>query len=262
MQGILSHPNRRLKEHLNEVLNWGDLYKKNANCKLLNHINNDLLYSFFIFHDVGKSTSYFQKYIRHEDVNSDLKSHAALSAMLFLYYNILKDDISDNEELIGMMTYAILKHHGDLERLSDINDYINRSSLENIDKDKIAIQYKSIDMTMMKKELAELGLEAEILDKVFNNEETVLIKSLIEFFAKMRKKKSRDRIKAKQAGKESEGNLQKYFTMQVLFSLLIDSDKSQVSLGDRELVKRAEIEADVEKYIEDQETIPSELNGF
>lgn len=262
MQEILSHPNRRLKEHLSEVLHWGELYKKNGNCKLLNHINNDLLSSFFIFHDVGKSTRFFQKYIRYEDVNSDLKSHAALSSMLFLYYHILKDDISNNEELIEMMSYAILKHHGDLEKLSDINDYVTRSSLENIDKNQIVIQYKSIDMELIKKELIELGLEAEVLDKVFNNEETLFIQSLIDFFAKRRKKNNRDRIKLKKGGIGNETNLTNYFTMQVLFSLLIDSDKSQVSLGDKELVKRVEIEADVKKYIEGQGTIQSELNNL
>lgn len=201
MQEILSHPNRKLKEHLHEVLLWGDFYNKNANCKLLRNLNSDLLSSFLIFHDIGKSTSFFQRYIRGEDVNSDLKSHAGLSAMLFLYYHILKNDISDNEELIEMMAYAILKHHGNLERLSDINDYINRNSLENIDKERIVIQYKSIDMTTIKKELIELGLEVEILDKVFNNDETMLIKSLIDFFTQRRKKKSRDRIKAKKAAK-------------------------------------------------------------
>jgi CRISPR-associated endonuclease/helicase Cas3 len=262
MQEILSHPNRKLKEHLHEVLLWGDFYNKNANCKLLRNLNSDLLSSFLIFHDIGKSTSFFQRYIRGEDVNSDLKSHAGLSAMLFLYYHILKNDISDNEELIEMMAYAILKHHGNLERLSDINDYINRNSLENIDKERIVIQYKSIDMTTIKKELIELGLEVEILDKVFNNDETMLIKSLIDFFTQRRKKKSRDRIKAKKSGKENETNLQNYFTMQVLFSLLIDSDKSQVSLSNREIAKRIEFKADVKKYIIDKGAVKSELNDL
>ena len=260
MQEILSHPNRRLKEHLNEVLQWGDLYKKNANCKLLRNLDSDLLSSLFIFHDIGKSTSFFQRYIRGEDVSSGLKSHAGLSAMLFLYYHILKDDISDNEELIEMMAYSILKHHGNLERPSNINDYISKSSLENIDKERIVIQYKSIDMSTIKKELIELGLEAEILDKVFNNDETMLVKSLIDFFAQRRRKKSRDRIKAKKSGKESETNLKNYFTMQVLFSLLIDSDKSQVSLGNREIATRIEFEADVEKYILNKGAVKSNLN--
>ena len=260
MQEILSHPNRRLKEHLNEVLQWGDLYKKNANCKLLRNLDSDLLSSLFIFHDIGKSTSFFQRYIRGEDVSSGLKSHAGLSAMLFLYYHILKDDISDNEELIEMMAYSILKHHGNLERPSNINDYISKSSLENIDKERIVIQYKSIDMSTIKKELIELGLEAEILDKVFNNDETMLVKSLIDFFAQRRRKKSRDRIKAKKSGKESETNLKNYFTMQVLFSLLIDSDKSQVSLGNREMATRIEFEADVEKYILNKGAVKSNLN--
>ncbi|MDW5298890.1 MAG: CRISPR-associated helicase Cas3' [Sedimentibacter sp.] len=262
MREILSHPNRRLKEHLNEVLQWGDLYKKNANCKLLNDIDSDLLTSFFIFHDIGKSTSFFQRYIRGKDVSSDLKSHAALSAMLFLYYHILKGDISDNEDLIEMMAYAILKHHGNLEELSRINDYVTRSSLENIDGQTIIIQYKSIDMVLIKKELIELGLQAVIIDKVFNCDEILFVQSLIDFFAKRRKNKSRDRIKVKKSGIDSETNLQNYFTMQVLFSLLIDSDKSQVSLGNRELVNRVVIEANVEKYIKDKGVKNSALNDL
>ncbi|WP_313165569.1 CRISPR-associated helicase Cas3' [Sedimentibacter sp.] len=260
MQEILSHPDRRLKTHLCEVVLWGNLYKKNADCKLLNNINDDLLYSFFVFHDIGKSTSFFQKYIRHEDVNSDLKSHAALSAMLFLYYHILKDDITGNEEILEIMAYAILKHHGNLESVSDINDYLTRSSLENIDKENIAIQYKSIDMESVKKELSELGLELGVLSKIFNNDETFFIKSLVDFFTKRRREKSRDRIKSKRGNIETDTNLKNYFTMQILFSLLIDSDKSQVSVGDTELVKRVEIKADVENFIKKREAMPSSLN--
>jgi CRISPR-associated endonuclease/helicase Cas3 len=261
MQEILSHPSIRLKEHLNEVLQWGDLYKKNANCKLFNNIDGDLLNSFFIFHDIGKSTSFFQSYIRGEDVVSDLKSHAGLSSMLFLYYHIIKDNnISDNEDLIEMMSYAILKHHGNLEDISRINDYFTRSSLENVDNEKVVIQYKSIDMELVTNELIELGLQSETVNKVFNGDGTIFIKSIVDFFAMRRKKKRRDRIEVKKGGLESEINLHNYFTMQVLFSLLIDADKSQVSVGDREQVNRVAIEADVEKYIKDKGAKKSDLN--
>lgn len=262
MQKLLSHPNKRLKDHLNEVLQWGHLYRRNANCRLLSNIDGDLLISFFIFHDIGKSTTFFQRYIRGEDVNSDLKSHAVLSAMLFLYYHILKDDIFDNEELVEMMAYAILKHHGNLEKPSGINDYVTKSSLENIDKEMISVQYKAIDMMLIKKELAELGLRSEILDKVFNGDEILFIQLLINYFTKRRKKKRRDRIRAKKESINSDVNLQNYFTMQFLFSLLIDSDKSQVSLGNMELVKRVTLNANVGKYIKDKGSKKSDLNDL
>lgn len=254
MLELLSHPNRKLEDHLEEVKNWGVFYKESSNCQLLKNIDDHIIESFFIFHDMGKSTSFFQSYIRGEQVQEDLKRHAELSAMLFIYYHIINGALEDHGELIIAMAYAILRHHGDLNRFSDINN-ISNNKVEFLKK-----QYRAIDYGILIDKLVALGLNKENIENVFNGEDTLFVATVTSFFANRRKQISQERMRLKKQKNHDNHNLEAYFTMQLLFSLLIDSDKSQVTLGDRALAERKDLKVDVEEYINGKNVEQTTLN--
>ncbi|EHP85062.1 hypothetical protein [Methanotorris formicicus] len=71
---LLSHPNYSLKDHL---INTKSRALKKYKHPKLNHFDgeiiNNILKIISLSHDFGKSTTYFQKYIRGEKVKSSLK---------------------------------------------------------------------------------------------------------------------------------------------------------------------------------------------
>lgn len=90
-------------------------------------------------HDLGKSTIYFQEYLKNPDKylrnNPEyLKSHAHLSA-IFLYFN-LKDY---NKELAIIAYISVLSHHG---RLKNFKDYMY---IEKVEIKKLLKQYDALD---------------------------------------------------------------------------------------------------------------------
>ncbi len=258
MEEILSHPDRSLKEHLEEVKNWGNFYKQALNCEIIKEMDDDITDSFFLFHDIGKATAYFQRYIRKEKVPEDLKSHAGLSAMLFLYYHIVKDTIKEKEDLIVIMAYCILKHHGDLQNFSDIDNYMSDRKTQ-----LLKAQYDTINYAGLIDILEEAGLERNALQVILNGEGERFILETGDFLKNRRRRRDRERSRLKRM-KETPDRLstKDYFTLQLCFSLLIDGDKSQVTLGDRNLAQRAEFTADVEKYIQSKDVKETSLNNF
>lgn len=261
MRNLWSHPNIKLENHLNDTANWGKFYIREIKCKLINNVDDELLRSFFIFHDVGKGTNFFQKYIRHENVDNSLKSHASISALLFLYYHILSQNIYKNEEVIVSMAYAILKHHGNLKEFSEIDNIINRSILEDPSNEILIIQYNAIDVRI-KDRLVQLGLKEEVLNEVFSGNYNDFIENLLKFFSRRRRAKlpSLKSLNEPKNSNESQMDLHNYFMIQFFYSLLIDSDKSQVVLGNIESAKRFDIKADVKEYISRLDAELTEIN--
>ncbi|MCF8307886.1 MAG: CRISPR-associated helicase Cas3' [Bacteroidales bacterium] len=133
---IESHPGKPLIQHLKEV---GSIVRSIIEGKRIDfslHLDDayydinkpvlDLAYITGAFHDIGKSTFYFQDYIEYpEDKHNDKKkSHALLSA-LFTYFissKYLQDtNLPENiKQLLAIFTYsAVKRHHGKLGNLSD-----------------------------------------------------------------------------------------------------------------------------------------------
>jgi CRISPR-associated endonuclease/helicase Cas3 len=76
----------------------------------------------YLFHDIGKCTSYFQKYIREVDKPNPTKltrkkNHSQISA--FLSYKAISDIL--NDEVLSALCYsAIMLHHSNVGKLYDI----------------------------------------------------------------------------------------------------------------------------------------------
>ncbi len=253
---LLSHPDKRLQDHLEEVRQWGNFYKGAANPSVFKDMDAHIFDSYLIFHDIGKGTLYFQKYIRKEPVEEQLKSHAGISAILFLYYHIQRGTVKEWEEIIAAMAYAILKHHGDMEVYHDIDNYLSSSK----NKELLKCQYEAFDYEGIISICTELGLEPDILQEIFKGDFEKFFQTVSKFMKDRRNRrilKKQQRKRRKDINKE---NFEEYFALQLCFSLLVDSDKSQVALGDRKLAERADFYTDVEKYILNKDVKATVLN--
>lgn len=253
---LLSHPDKRLEEHLKEVKEWGNYYKS-LNPQVLKEIHNAIIDSYLLFHDMGKGTLYFQKYIRKEPVEERLKSHAAISAMLFLYYHIHKGTVKDWEEVIVSMAYAILKHHGDMENYSDIDSYLSDTN-----KELLKQQYEAFDYPAMIDMSIRLCLEKEIVQKVFDGDSEKFLLTVTRFLKERRNRIAYQKFQDKKKKNANEDSFKEYYRLQFLYSLLLDSDKSQVTIGSREAAGRAELSADVNKYLDEKEKRGTDLNAL
>ena len=89
---ILSHPNKPLKEHLQEVKLLGTSIFNNKHTVW--HDDEKVRKTLEIIlenHDAGKATKYFQDYIKDPEKylcsnNAKLKSHAILSAFYYILF--------------------------------------------------------------------------------------------------------------------------------------------------------------------------------
>jgi len=179
-------------------------------------------------HDIGKATSYFQKYLfASDEEKKKLKGmsetrHGLLSAVVSFY--AAQAEFTGEESLrsgeIAFLSFiafwTIRKHHGNLE------DIIDETGVTDKDITILIDQIKSINKNKLSKlseELKTKGLKLEItttsmlewVDSIQND-----LKPLRRRFRRL----------------EREKNIQPYLITNFIFSLLIDADKTEVVLGE------------------------------
>ena len=96
---ILSHPNKLLEEHINNMLSFA---------------SNDLERDTILFHDIAKAKKAFQTHIRGKSKNIPNKNHSLLSAYFFL----LNSKYNEIDTLFGFL--SILSHHGNVKNFYDL----------------------------------------------------------------------------------------------------------------------------------------------
>jgi CRISPR-associated endonuclease/helicase Cas3 len=107
-------------EHLSDVA---------ARCKK-QKVCDEWLLRAALFHDAGKSTSYFQEYLRGQYVPETLKRHSFLSAVLML---ASLGSSQDNDLLDLCTTYAcVLGHHTGIKDVAAAFDSPSQSELETL----------------------------------------------------------------------------------------------------------------------------------
>ena len=85
----------------------------------------NLSYLIGLFHDFGKSTTWFQNYIQANQGRSKLTNHSYLSALVAHFF--ISAEISDKKDLWAFLAFKIIKkHHGDLESFYNEPDEENR----------------------------------------------------------------------------------------------------------------------------------------
>lgn len=213
---------KTIKEHINGV-------NQKAQKAIYPHLNfsvdfhqlKDFICDLSRYHDLGKFTSYFQKYLlTGRTENESLKSHARVGAFAAINLYSNKD-----EKLSLLIYYLVHKHHRNLENFTKDN-FFSKSEAIRIENN-------------FKKQYNDL--HKKILD--IENELSINKLSDILVFPD-----SDDIINIYEDVIEDEPNIENYYFINYCFSLLIEADKLDAS--ETLLYTRKEIKTDlVDAYI-------------
>jgi len=238
---LCSHPGIVLEEHLIGVNKWGKHFINQSPGRLYSMLGDGLITEMLLFHDIGKSTLYFQKYLKKEKVDKKLKAHSLLSAILFAWYELETGNIS-NLDLLAAFG-AILYHHTDLKSVEAAAEAI-------IDEEEILErQWNSIDKGKLYNVLSCCQLNEEILKKLISLEMRDIFAKVEEFLYTASDEWSQYRRSNTAQGEENI-NLEYYYKMQMLYSILLDSDKSHLVLKNTDFVRRNDLSVDVRTFME------------
>lgn len=227
---LYSHPTKTLFSHLEEVgkkskdillqknLNVGDY----VNIEILSNI----IYLIGATHDFGKASKYFQEYLLEKDLTKKrkLKScketrHGLLSS-IFTYHIIktyLRNISKDNDEYYSFLPiisfFIVKRHHGDLansvKEINEIHEILNDKNLISI----INSQIYSIDENEIQNILDKLfGYNIYIFSDFKKNYHAIVEEIDREFIKLLKIQKNKI--------------LFYYFLTLLLYSILIDSDKT------------------------------------
>ncbi|MCY9692092.1 CRISPR-associated helicase Cas3' [Paenibacillus alginolyticus] len=259
----LSHPEQSWESHVSGVIQLGQTFSGGISIDLFPP---DFLTSLCAitaaFHDLAKTTTYFQEYIvasqseKNKLRGKPLYRHSLLSAVCAYYVTeqYLRR-IGESNDVYAMIVFiTIRRHHGDLTSL----EYELGNMKEELPD--IQIQAKSIDWVLLEQAIIKLFYDmskSEVLGDAFTmSTEKVLswIDELPIKFNKQRRKLLLDQLLPK--------NFEFFLKTQLLFSLLIDADKSQVGIqNDAFFTKRNQLPVDaVENYAATLKRPASQLN--
>ncbi|TKY91572.1 MAG: CRISPR-associated helicase Cas3', partial [Candidatus Methanomarinus sp.] len=219
---LLSHPGKPLQVHLSRV---GDLCKDTISNKRFDFPNidnstlEDISYIIGVCHDYGKATGFFQEYIRETNEkrkrslkNKSQTKHGLFSAVFtyFVLKEYLKNKHDDFPYLPVFGFLAVKRHHGNLREnaaleLVGLNDNIE-IFLE---------QLNSIDQSQIKDVYSELITWIDVT--IFSQQIETVIKDI---------KRNRRKLTKYL---ENEKSPLPYLLFQILYSTLINSDKTEAS---------------------------------
>jgi len=241
---LISHPaeknvpEKALKDHLRNVgeISRHQIQKMRLDLTVISQDNlAELSYLIGIFHDFGKSSTYFQQYIRGQR-NGDARTQHSFISALVAYHMIRQKGF---DPVWAVIAYLLIKrHHGNLETLrEDEQDNLNIAGkqLENIlahHMGEIKALYAGIFDLAIIEQLEALEIEE------FGDE----IEEFEDFFDVFRVNCP-----------EENQRIELFFMVNLLFSVLIDNDKKDAARLDMEYFEGNLNEPinDVFAYIED-----------
>lgn len=206
--GLYSHPGIFIEDHINRCLNLLDFYlhEKPPSAR------DDFLLSAKLsvaLHDFGKCTSYFQDYIKGTGRKSKLTEHSLLSS-IYTFYCTKK--LIDNPILIAFSFIACKRHHTCPQSFTQEFIFDERE-IKHLRK-----QLDSIDVEKTNIFISNLYLPKEVKEKLFFNKEIFtaqlpgILKEIKEFRRSFRR---------------CEWEIGDFVKFQYMFSLLLDSDKTE-----------------------------------
>ncbi len=210
---LKSHPNRLLHEHIAGVWRNAERRFTECSCSFPSLPTDDLkivLKISSLFHDFGKATPWFQKYItniegKFSSEERNLRQHGLISA--FMTFGILAELTQDNLFLPTVGFLIVRRHHGDLESYQNILTITDEEyAICDLQSDHIYFEeYREI--------VKEYGfanyVKMDFLKTVINEVKTGK-------FRRFREVKRLDRV----------FTIEHYFIVNLLYSLLINADKT------------------------------------
>jgi CRISPR-associated endonuclease/helicase Cas3 len=192
----------------------------------------DLLRQVCLFHDLGKYTSYFQDYLLGKpNYDEVLKRHARFGA------HAIHNFYSSNKELAWLAYYLVRNHHRSLHFPLSSDTIFNEDDAERLAKD-FEKQKKSI-LPFLTIIIDDLGIED--IEAYLQTPDGDELYEFIEDWL------------------EEKVDIQNYYLINYLFSLLIESDKLDASYTDR--LEFSDIPNDaVDQFLGKKKAVDNEQN--
>jgi len=247
---LVSHNNpvQPLKNHIEGVYELNRFYLSEVRQNLQ---DNDVLHSLVsilsFFHDFGKSTSYFQKYIQSEKESNDKKkNHALLSSILtyFITEHFFKQRGEDNYLLPFFLFVIVRRHHGNLTDFENEYYYFSEDECK-----RLHLQIESLYLERFMEELSSsISCLPEEVHGLFPLTKEQLHNWVNEFDNRL-KKLRRLWNRYMRLTLQNEYNLSNYLLICLLYSLLLDGDKNQAALRKTDVLQKRK---DLPNYVVDQ----------
>jgi len=220
---LYSHPEKFLYEHLKNVAELMEFFLDEKPASIRDELS-PIIKVVGLSHDIGKATESFQRYLfAEESERKKLKTQHSLFSAMCTYY--LASELKIKNKILPFFAYiAVRRHHGDL---IDIKDEV--SLFDEKDANFLLGQVEDIDdskFNILAEHLLSFGIPVK-LDKN-------TIKEWIKSFSR----------ELRSFKRELRQNLEikNYITLNLLYSLLIDADKSDAVVGKREAFERKNFE--------------------
>ncbi|OKY78756.1 MAG: CRISPR-associated helicase Cas3 [Candidatus Methanohalarchaeum thermophilum] len=241
---FLSHENKKLKDHLEEVKSNSfsiidnlDISKKEDLERVIKIVS--------VSHDFGKFSDYFQKKIRNNSSEEKYERHGLISSLfgLFLAERFEFDEI-ERGFVNAVVFNSIKHHHGDLENLEKTIKYETdskessykdtRKIYENIEKHKPRVN-KIYNLLLETKDIDYLEEFKDYLGKITaqKKDNEIIIPGLVRFT-------------------EFNDDIFYFYLFNLVYSILLESDKKSAS----------EVEKTKEDYSYPIEMLESYKKGF
>ncbi len=245
---LYSHPDSLLEGHLIGVSRLTDIFLSEKPKDIRDELS-DIIRIIALIHDIGKATRYFQKYLfadekEKEKLKTEETHHSLFSAECAYY---LAKEIRNNGIYPLFAYITVRRHHGNL---IDVSDEVSIFD----DKDNVLLykQLESIDDTafaILADKLLKAGLPL-IIDKT-------IISQWIDNFRK-------EITTFRRVLRNLNSDLKNYITLNLLYSLLLDADKSDVVVKDMSVFERSHCDDSnwVDSYMETVQFPPSPLNAM
>lgn len=219
MSELYSHPNYPLQKHIEGVCSLSRTFLNEKKLAFTEQVwVQTLCKNISLFHDIGKSHRYFQDYIRQRNVPQKLKSHALLSAFVFMSFTKQHANIDDVWKYFSFL--IIKRHHGDLDdwleefkQFSSDQEQQLLKQIEAIDFEKLNHVYQNLIPTLVEQPFTKSEFEKAVRD----------------LFAQSRQIR-RDVMR----WNDKNESLVPYVQFLLLFSLLLDADKSEAGIMQKE----------------------------
>ena len=222
---LYSHPGIPLEDHLIGVAELSDLFLSEKPLEIRERLNN-ICRIIALSHDIGKATGYFQDYLNadekeREKLKKNRETWHSLFSSVCAYY--LTKELSLADEIYPAFAFlAIRRHHGNLQDVRD--DVI----------------FDDTDAKLLHKQLESIADDSfSVLCSILHSTGLPLLlnKQIISQWIYSFAEESRQ---IEEMFRNIDSDVSNYITLNLIYSILLDADKSQVIVKDKTVFNRKE----------------------